>query len=360
MRVFVPSAEEFFAWLHTQGYRYAVLRRFYAFDTIYPNIAPAHELDMLADDAALTAIDARYGKGKKGQGIECDIYNVSGNQDGGELGIPYFPPVLSEAILNGRRLWKNRFYVPDARTHLASLLYHICYRKAESSGIHEHDPTQSANSKYLAEIGALTRELGIEIPASLRAYDTYLRENHFEIPYAYLPPLLQDQFRRHVKSPFMAYMLHAHQRGEMNMFVIRSIALKVGLAETILQTLRQHYTILSVKPIPWLTRLRTRKRMRGGKWRFGGWPCIAVIVYDPAPQARDASDGGLHPLVFNRRQFFKPALREWFSKESGCRIKLNPIHSTDNEAEALGHLHLFFSPQEQADLLQTLAQLRAQ
>ena len=98
--------------------------------------------------------------------------------------------------------------------------------------------------------------------------------------------------------------------------------------------------------------------MRGGKWRRGGYPCIAVVVFDPAPVLATEKDKKVHPFVLNTRQFVKPKWREWFTKTTGSKPSANPVHSTDNEAEAIGHLPLFFSPSEQEEIFQKLRILR--
>ena len=95
--------------------------------------------------------------------------------------------------------------------------------------------------------------------------------------------------------------------------------------------------------------------MRGGKWKRGGKPQLAVVVFDPNPVVATESERQVHPFVFNARQFIKREWREWFTAETGARPQDNPIHSTDNEAEAVGHLPLFFDATEQQHILGQLA-----
>jgi hypothetical protein len=54
----------------------------------------------------------------------------------------------------------------------------------------------------------------------------------------------------------------------------------------------------------------------------------------------------------------KRDLRDWFAKATGLHTKHNPLHSTDNEAEAIGHLALFFTPEQRADLYERIQALR--
>ncbi|MBI3419369.1 MAG: hypothetical protein HY053_04465, partial [Proteobacteria bacterium] len=71
------------------------------------------------------------------------------------------------------------------------------------------------------------------------------------------------------------------------------------------------------------------------------------------------TDKEIHPFVFNARQFFKPKLREWFTAATGTKASANPLHSTDNEAEAIGHLPLFFTEEEQQEIFRRIEELRA-
>ncbi len=152
-------------------------------------------------------------------------------------------------------------------------------------------------------------------------------------------------------SPEELHALHTeflNRKGEANLFVIRKIADKQdGGTDFILEGLKKHYKIITVKPVSWVFRFFKSGKMRGGKWKRGGKPMHAVVVFDPAPINRDKEEmKDTHPQVFNARQFFKPELRQAFADKYGVKLKLNPIHSTDNEFEAWEHLDLLFDENE--------------
>ena len=87
---------------------------------------------------------------------------------------------------------------------------------------------------------------------------------------------------------------------------------------------------------------------------------VAVVVFDPAPLWRAAEDRDQeHPLVFSSRQFFKRDLRDRIVREGRLYHKDNALHSTDNEAEAVGHLDLFFTPEQERALYARAEALRA-
>jgi hypothetical protein len=335
-----------------------VLRGFLDFDQGYPpRGARRRDIDMLVEDAAYAPIFARYGRYKRRHGVECDIYNISGKDGGGVRKHPYYPEALAKYVLAGRRLWKKKFYAPGARAHLLSFIYHIAYQKAEASKIDMFDPRKSVASKYCRELEALKEELGADLPFTLMDFHRLLKEAGYAIPYETLACTLRHDFKNEYKSFFRATIC-AEQKGEMNLFVIRTVATRKKAEEELLRRLREQYTLLAVKHIPLHVRLLKGHKMRGGKWRRGGYPCIAVVVYDPHPIPATAEDRKLHEFVLNSRQFVKREWREWFSKATGAKPSANPIHSTDNEAEAIGHLPLFFTPHEQEEIFTKLAGLR--
>ncbi|MDP2206145.1 MAG: hypothetical protein Q8K65_07545 [Alphaproteobacteria bacterium] len=340
------------------SYQYAVLRRFLDFSADWPKIPEKAEFDVLVEDRALPVLKKKYGAYKKKQGVEFDFYTPEGTTVGGEMGVLYFPPRLSRKILDHRYKWNGLFYVPDAQSHLLSLLYHVCYRKTESSGIHMDDPTLSNGSRYLAEIEWLKSQLGLNLDDTLFAYHGYLRAHECNATYETLVAYVQKQFAKDVKSMFMAQLFREFS-GEMNMFVIRGISVKTGLHTNLINMLREHFKTILVKDIPLAARLVESGKMRGGKWRRGGRPRIVVLVFDPHPQEATEEDRKIQAYVFNSRQFVKREFRTWFRTTTKCKPSANPLHSTDNEAEAVGHFPLFFSAHEQEDIFLRLKELRS-
>jgi len=364
MRVYIPSMDEFFDWMDAAGYRYAVLRGFLDYaDTGYPAHDGKGDVDILVDDAALAPLRARYGAYQQQQGGKCDIRTVSGIEralEGQGEKPSYYPQPLAEGVLSSRRRWKERFYVPGAHMHLMSLIYHICYQKKEkNSKIHIDDPTKSIGSKYCRELDMLTSELGVELPYTLMDFHRYLQKNGYAAPYDHVLHYLRQEYSKSFKSPFLG-RVSAEFPGEMNLFVIRHAAIKAKKHIQLILALRKHYKVVAVKYIPFMTRATQSRKMRGNKWQRsrGGKPFIAVAVFDPFPIAPSAEKRLKQPHVSNARQFIKEDLRKQFAEETGLKLSRNPMHSTDNEAEALAHLHLFFSKEEHTKLLDKVARLR--
>jgi hypothetical protein len=358
LRVYIPDMTEFFAWMEQSGHGYVVLRGFSGFADAYPGHGAKEDVDLLVADEAVLPIQTRYRSVLKRRGVKCDVYSVSGHGHGGYLGLPYYPSAFAAETIATRRRFRDLFYVPDARHHLLSLLYHIAYQKMEASKIHIDDPAQSAGSKYIAEIDALCAETGDSLAHSLTAYHDFLRDAGLAPSYDVLAAYVQNQFAHDVKSMFMARLFHEFS-GEMNMFVIRGVAVETGTHTALIDMLREHYKTILIKDIPFVTRAMESGKMRGGKWRRGGRPHIVVLVFDPHPQETTEEDRKVHPFVFNSRQFAKRGFREWFTKTTGRKPSANPLHSTDNEAEAVGHFPLFFSAHEQEDIFLRLKEMRS-
>ncbi len=357
MRIFVPDMAELFAWLESSGWKYVVLRNAPAFVSGYPAPGSKDDVDILVEDAALAPIKAKYGKVRRRQGVKCDVYDVSGTGEGSYCGEAYYPRALAELMLSARERFADRFFVAAPKGYLYGLIYHIAYQKAERSKIDIEDLEKSGDSKYVPELRDLMSRSGIQLPLTLSAFDDALHRAGLQPSYRQLSAILVNDFSRDVKSPFLARVAD-RPAGEMNLFVIREIALKKGLVEAMADRIRGQYEVIAETDIPWLVRWRTRKGMRGGKWRRGGFPVRAMVVFDPSPIPTTGDERKVHPFVFNGRQFMKRGLRDWFAQTTGLDPWHNPLHSTDNEAEAMGHLPLFFSPAEIEVIEARMATLR--
>ncbi len=357
MRIFTPDMAELFAWLESSGWKYVVLRNAPAFASGYPAPGSKDDVDILVEDAALAPIKAKYGKVRRRQGVKCDFYDVSGTGEGTYCGEAYYPRALADLMLGERERFADRFFVAAPRGYLFGLIYHIAYQKAERSKIDIDDPEKSGNSKYVPELLDLMSRSGLQLPLTLSAFDDALNAAGLQPTYRQLAAILVNDFSRDVKSRFLARVAD-RPTGEMNLFVIRKIALKKGLVDAMAERIREHYEVIAETDIPWTTRMKTSKRMRGGKWRRGGHPVRAMVVFDPSPIPTSEDERKVHPFVFNGRQFMKRSLRDWFAETTGLDPWHNPLHSTDNEAEAMGHLPLFFSPAECDAIFARLAAIR--
>ena len=358
MRVYLRDPAQFFSWLEENGFAYAMLRGYRNMGEC-PARGGKEDMDILLEDRAAEAVGRSFRGVSKRRGIKCDLYSVTAGHGADFVGGSYFPAALAGAILQRRVRWQDAFYVPCDHDLYVSLLYHLAYQKAEACRADATDPLAFRAYKRYGFVKELAQRLGRPYDLSLFDMHRLLAEQGFAIDPDTAARYLQNQFKHLFKSRFFALLLAARQPGELNLFVLRAKAVRRGFRQTMLDELARHYTLLAVKDIPWLTRLTRAKYMRGNKWRWGGWPVVAVAVFDPEPRWRSAEERDKeHPLVFNSRQFFKRELRDRIVREGRLYHKDNALHSTDNEAEAVGHLDLFFTPQEECAIYARAADLR--
>lgn len=358
MIVLLNNPDELFAWLKANGFKYAVLR---GFANMGENWRDAHDRAILLEDDALAALTTAKRCGiSKWRGAKLHLYSVSGAHGGGLAGQSCFPQNLAHAILKHRVAWQGHFYIPAPPQLYHTLLYHFTYQLAEESLAHVTEPTPFSRNSRSALMRELARQVGEPCDFSLLDMHRVLAARDYGIDIPRAAAYLQAQFKYRFKSHFYALLLARELPGEVNMFMLRAKVIRHGFRELLMGEIRCHYTIWAVKEIPHITRMTKSRYMRGNKWRWGGWPAVAVVVFDPAPLWRGKQIHDTpHPLVFNERQFFKRELRERIVAQGKLYHKINALHSTDNEAEAIGHYDLFFTPQEQAALYAAAEKARA-
>jgi len=360
MRVYLRKPQAFFSWLDENHFQYAVLRGYRNMGEA-PKRGGKDDLDILVEDRAVGPVLAHARRVPKALGLKCDIYSAGANRGADFAGCAYFPEALARSILQNRVRWENAFYIPSDRDLYDSLLFHLAYQKAEASKADAFDPAAFRNYKRYEFVKALALRLGQPYDLSLFDMHRLLVARGYGIDLPRAARYLQNQFKHRLKSPFYAMLFAVDQPGELNLFVLRAKAVRRGFRQTMLDEIAKQYRVLAAKDIPWFTRLTQAKHMRGNKWRWGGWPVVAVAVFDPAPQWRSRAQRETeHPLVFNSRQFFKRDLRDRIVRDGRLYHKDNALHSTDNEAEAVGHLDLFFAPEEEQALYARVAELRAE
>ncbi|OUR77991.1 hypothetical protein A9Q83_08335 [Alphaproteobacteria bacterium 46_93_T64] len=353
MRAYIPDLTGFLSWLDLAGHKYVVLREPEIYREGFPAPGSKQDVDLLVDDTGQEAIEQKYGKGVKWEGVKCDIYSRSGLGKGANNGHPYFPSSLADRILENRVMYEDLFYVPAPQDHFDSLLYHIAYQKGEGSHVGFDDPKNLKSTKYYKALKNLSETVGVEIPSTLCDMHWYLKEIDCEVPLAWLRLDVMKKFESHRKSFFQAWLMD-HLPGEFNFFVIRKTARKHGREAEIVKVLEKHYEVMKVLKLGFMDQKIKARKMRGNKWRNGGPPVLAVLLFDPEPGVTTEEDRKIHPFVFNDRQFFKRGYREHFLKSTSAHRKANPLHSTDNEAEAIGHLPMFFNKDEVAQILEDL------
>lgn len=343
--------EELFNWLEQNDVTYVVLR-----DGHRLTRKPLEDIDLLVEDADIG--DLRNAFGKRRRGLKVDCYGVRGLHGSDYHGFPHLPERLGEHILTHRKKIDG-VWLPQPSDELNALLYHVVYHKNLQSGFHAFDPALTKPGPYSERLAELQAKCDVALSPTHNCFHTHLSALDLAVDEKRLTAYLEHDFQHGRKSFFHARLQNEHP-GELNLFVIRAIAVKHRKSDALLDFLADRYRIVATKRIDWWTRLSNARHMRGGKWRRGGKPHIAVVVFDPAPSRSTPKEHEVHPFVFNRNQFIKLEWRDWFCRNTSARMRDNPIHSTDNEAEAFGHLPLFFSREERSSIRVSLRVLRAE
>lgn len=337
--------EETFRRLNEAGVKYAVLRWF---DTL-PHIEPCEDIDMLVADEAAEMLDAFFQKKRSKGAIPCDIYSESGLKGTDFQGLPYYEKRLATALLDNTVLHKDLVKVPSPKYHFLSLAYHVLYHKAHASGLayDKGEPpfTHIDEHDYAEVLSKLAQDLGISVNTTLIG----LREalEHFD-----WNPSIDSVRKLALKRPVLNRLFERdadHERiieTEVSTFIIRKWAFERNLLPWILANIR-HFGF-DVKLIRILTpaeRGRARLYIRGGNWNrgpypvSGGEPAAIVAICDYA--AEPVSDETLRkqPYVKSERLVdLKRVLRDGINNYLPDGLKLNPIHSADDQIEALHYL----------------------
>lgn len=353
MQIYIQNLTHFFQWLETHHYQYAVIRGHQHLND-FPKPQSKRPVVILVETLAFAQIKKAYPKTIKYLGIKCVLYtSYDSNQ-------PYlyeeriFPASLVASVLKNRTIYQNSFFIPSDIDLYDVLLFLILYHKKihlKQTLFGEVPDRVHGNFLFFQRLSPL-------MPILFDIHQ-YLTIKGYAPTKEQIITYLQNQAKNYFVNQFFAYWIACHNIGEMNMIVLRKKAVRKGFKDLLLNEISKHYEIVTIKDIPLLTRFKKSKYLRGNKWRFGGRPVIAVVIFDKSPKWRPIQERKQqHFMVFNRTQFFKRELREQIIKSGNLYHKDNALHTTDNESEAIAHLDLFFSPEEQQEIFTRVHQLR--
>jgi hypothetical protein len=279
--------------------------------------------------------------------VACDLYSISGGVMAYN-GMPYYPPILGEEILQHRQKHKNGFYVPGDDIGFLSLAFHLVYHKGLNSGIPSGCELLSVpNPKrpYHQHIENFGRQSGVEIeqPYTLLKMHEYLKKRQWSMPYDLLE-------RWPNKSTWHHYLLNleiellrpwAQRLPGLLVFFVRGD--EKQMADITAEELSKKFQILHVETLSEEQINRVVRLVRGGNWlqrnkNLGlAMPRFAVLCYDHSPVAIDQSDeerNTSYPLVRNKNVFIKHQIRETLGRNVTCGDHNNRLHGSDNEYEA--------------------------
>jgi hypothetical protein len=348
--------------LEERGLSHVVLRWF----EDLPRLQPGEDLDLLVADADLAAVHELLAE-EPGT-IAVDVYSETGRPGADFRGVAYYPPALARLLLDRAERRPGGWCVPAPREHFLSLAHHAVYHKGERSGLASAlfpDRHPDPEHDYEAVLAALAREVGADVALTLEGLDEYLHEHGWRPP--------PDAVRRlataneWARRRFRREELASPEPPEPAVFLVRARTLDVlDLSEVMGALAAYGFEALRVVELDPAASARCAGQLRGGNWdrgpfpRSGGGPAVAVVAlhYGPRPPAPwvrerypDLSNGDVLKAKLRVRDLVAARVPE----DAG----FNPMHSSDNEAEAWEYVEVVV-PAEAAALRAEVERRRAE
>lgn len=332
-----------------QHIRYVVLRWFEEVPmTEQAERDYTQDIDLLIDVRDIEVIAQRVCQHPSGT-MKCDLYGVNGAYGTAYKGMPYYPPVLAEYILQHRTTYQEGFYVPEPEVHFLSLAYHLVYHKGLEAGIPSgcELPCETRPKRpYREKLEELGQSLGPTLarPYTLLGLHEYLKTRDWE-----MPPDLIERWPR--QTEWHKYLLR-HEREHLRewaeklphllVFFIREDAEKNENKDMICDMLRDKFSILKMEHLTETQVARVMRKVRGGNWIEHKKttllkPKIAVICYDFNPVTMETADPkhrNSYPLVKNHNVFRKHEIRAKLNDSVNASRRIIGIHGSDNGYES--------------------------
>lgn len=335
------GVEQFFSTLNDLGIRYVLLRWW----RDYSLIERGEDLDILvhADDYPRIEVFLTSNAG----GQRCDVYVDRGTGGSRPAKLPYFPPRLAEDILQHRTSHMGRVFVPSPPHYFASLAFHALFHKGATSGIPgfaEGVPQlQKVDHDYVGELSLAAVAAGLDVPLTADSIFSWLEQNE------YAPPLdmlgkLADKRSELIRFARLPDVEQWRREGELLVFVVRKAGatdteyisrLEILLQEDRIEIIGQHR--LSDHEVERCSTLRGANWSRGPFPRSAGRPHTFLVCYDWYPKL--LTDRSRHSLLLNENLLkLKEQSRRLYNARRLPWNRANPVHTPDNEPEALQYL----------------------
>ncbi|TAA66475.1 serine/threonine protein kinase [Planococcus salinarum] len=335
--------ENFFTSLNDRGIRYVVLRWF----ENLPFMDINEDVDVLVSDEDLEQVqnilDERIGI------LPFDVYSVTGMNGSSFRYVSYYPPYIAEKILNHREVWEGKYYVPDRLHYFLSLLYHVVYHKGEKSGIafraDEGREDSHVDHDYPEILNRLAQENQIDLKEMNLDYLHSFLEMVGWAPATDTIRKLNTQNDAWLESIAGVNKLNFNKSGELMVFIIREWAVEHGHSEFILNYLEKA-GLNKVAEVEYTSKQKklAAQNLRGGNWGRGPWPVsggvpsILLVMYDYNPKPLSKHYRKKYPYVTNEHYLLKEGLRKELNSSLPPEKRSNPIHSSDDEIEALDYI----------------------
>ena len=338
-RVFIKKGiqrMQFFDILHERKVDYVLLRWWQDL----PKMPPGEDMDILVKDEHRDLLNDLVVFYDNGTGLKCDIYTITGSNDGSWKNLPYFQSNLAHTLIDERILFKGA-YVPSPQIHFASLAYHAIYHKGGDSGIPGFSTVPlNLEHNYAEILEQLAREIGLNLEINLKGLVAWLKEQGFTPA--------EDTMAKLVElKPELALLqkpLYSDIRGgDLLVYIIREQLVEDGYLNPFIDFLKEKFCldILDVKMLCNAEKDICKRQIRGGKWdkgpypSSGGEPVAFIIAYDYNPWPLEGEEAKKQSRMTNRNNpNAKYKFREFINTSINSKKKYNGIHSADNELDA--------------------------
>jgi len=334
------------------GARNVVMRWFDDVPDATTSRAFVGDVDVLVDDDAAAATAWRAA-GMQGRAT-VEFRSVTGRM-GAYGGMPYYPPAFAEEVLAKRVRHARGYPIPAPEHRLPLVLFHLCYHKAEASGIPTGVdlPTGVGKYDYAAKLRAVARAEGAALPEplTLAAIHDELTRLRWDLQLDLLArwPCRTRWINFLERRERERYERTAALVPEVIVFILRDDvppALR-GVAHA---RLAEWFDVLEEGPLDEAQRGRCTRHLRGGNWTARGdaetaLPSAYVVVNDPRPKpVTDPKVRERQPHLTNNRVGVKHVLRRQLREAAGdsgqCR---SAVHSSDNRHEAMHFLEVLYA-----------------
>ena len=296
--------------------------------------------------------------------LPFDLYSVSGLPGSTFKNIAYYPPYLAELILEERELWKGKYYIPNKKHYFYSLMYHAVYHKGEKSGIPIQEGDQPdkdiSDHEYLDILQKMAEENNIQLDELNLMYFHKLLEKEGWAPATDTIRKLSEGNAAWLKSIIKTTDNNFEKDGELMVFIIREWAYERGLTGFIIDWFEKSgLNLVKCVEMNLEQKKKAAQNLRGGNWGKGPWPvsggnpAALLVMYDYHPKSLDGEKRKKYPHVTNEHYLFKEELRSKINSALPEMEKTNPVHSSDDEIEALDYIEAV-SPEIMEEVRETV------
>ncbi len=352
------NLESFFIRLNQLGIRYSLLRWFEEL----PNWPTGEDIDLVVKDEDFKKLSSEFQHFPKTQAF--DLYSVTAKSSWDNL--PYYPPHIAHKIIENRVPYKKTYFIPSKEHHFLSFLYHVVYHKGENSGLPFSNNEGVANKKPEHDYHKILEDW--EAPSDFSKSDiTFLYLHKYLEQKGWSPGL--DTLRKraeHRKWVQKLLPIQPKNNGELVVFFIRerTILRDRNILETFFK--RRYFLFSEIERICLNEEERERAKafVRGGEWgkgpfpASGGPPVEMWVLFDYNPSKPSESILSKQPYLSNTNIYIKETLRNEINRNTYWWNHYNPIHSSDDELEALQYIQTTVSKEKYEQIRQKTKDIR--